>query len=165
LEQQQPYHAAPCLHRKAIRAGFHDSARLTARLVLFSLHFRSKKNSALALKIRVGVRPWMETTNLVVNFSRRPRPVDDAVGLFDLVGVTRLGFVLRRLRGASLGESVNGVDKQVSAKPGEIVLDVRARLVVADCTRDFAIIGPASSALTTRMMVTPVIVSPAITAR
>jgi hypothetical protein len=37
LEQQQPNHAASCLHRKAIRAGFHDSTRLLARLVLFSL--------------------------------------------------------------------------------------------------------------------------------
>ena len=71
--------------------------------------------------------------------------------------VGRLGVVLRRFRRAPLGERVDRLDERARADRGEIALDVGARLVLADrSVSTFAIIGPASSALTTRMIVTPV---------
>src|SRR6188508_89613 len=59
------------------------SARLIRRgcVSAFELARRPEQYHALAVQKRVGMRPWMEATHLVVNVSSGPSPVHYAVFL------------------------------------------------------------------------------------
>ena len=120
---------------------------------------RAMQDVARAVEERVGMRPGRQAANLVVNRGRRPRPVDEPVGLGQLGRVaspatSSCGVSRHRCRRRCDRASRRAARRRDRAS---VALDARRRVVGADRhARRCASIGPASSALTTRMMVTPV---------
>ena len=127
---------------------------------------RSPQDHALAVDEAERVRPRMQTADQIVDARGRPAPVDHAVFLRQPMRVGRLARRPaasprrcrarsdRRRRRAGARRSARG-----RARPRRWS---RRRRSADAPSRSSA---PASSALTTRMIVTPVSCSPAITAR
>src|SRR4029453_14222285 len=114
----------------------------------------------------------MKAAEQVVHLFGRAAPIDDPVVLGQPMRVGRGGIVLGRFDRAAGGQGIGGPDRAGGAQrrrgaPRRPRSRSTSSLVssgpIARWT--FAIIAPASSALTTRMIVTPVSRSPPMIAR
>ncbi len=113
-----------------------------------------------------GMRPGMEAANLVVDDVGRPGPVHHAVFLREPMSVGGQAVVLRRLRRPGRAARRSSVCTSRAAPSVARSRSTSSLVSFGPIGRStVASIAPASSAFTTRMIVTPVVVSPAITAR